>query len=42
MPLGNTILTVAEAVVKIGAAIAVGLFYAAVIVAYARSRGTFR
>ena len=39
MPLGNTILTVAEAVVKIGAAVAVGLFYAAVIVAWARGRG---
>ena len=39
MPLGNTILTVAEAVVKIGAAVAVAFFYAAVIVAYARGRG---
>jgi len=42
MPLGNTILNVAEAVVKVGPAIAVSLFYAAIIVAWARSRGTFR
>ena len=39
MPLGNTILSAAEAAIKIGAAIGVALFYAAIIVAYARSRG---
>ena len=39
MPLGNTILSVAEGIMKGLAAIAVSLFYATVIVAWARGRG---
>ena len=39
MPLGNTILTVAEGIMKGLAAMAVALYFAAVIVAWAKSRG---